>query len=119
EIQDAAIPELVRFLRNRANEEPIYQAYSRDGHSADWAPSSAYLEAMAGILDDKDPITVAIALRALTRAPERNPPGAGGMIETVAKEGADARLREIAIHTLLKCIAADATLGAPAASALF
>ncbi|HZN56473.1 MAG TPA: tetratricopeptide repeat protein, partial [Planctomycetota bacterium] len=119
EIQDAAIPELVGFLRNRANEEPVYWPIAHDGHGAAWAPSSAYLEAMAGMLDDKDPITVAIALEALTLAPERNPPGAGAMIEKVAKEGADARLREIAIHTLLKCFEDDPALGPPAASALF
>ncbi len=128
EVNDAAVPELVDFLRNRAKEDPEYVGCNMEsshcGHwgavrGEDWTPSTAYRAAMASLLDEKDPVTLAIAVEALALAPEMNPPGTVARIETLAKEAEDGHVRELALYALLASFAKDPTTGPAAAGALF
>ncbi len=67
---DGAVPEFVDFLRERETEAPDFKGMQTppDG----WTPSARYIEAMAGLLDSRDPVTRRIALEALSRADPAN-----------------------------------------------
>jgi len=65
---DGAIPQFVAFLRERKKKAPGYTGLQRGEREGAWAPSKKYVEAMVSLLNEKDSITVSIALGELSRA---------------------------------------------------
>jgi hypothetical protein len=127
ELNEAAIPDLVEFLRNRSTLAPEYGGCVNANdcaHAAAWGqpgggPSAALLEAMAKLIDAEDPITVAIAIETLSLgSPEAVSP-AFTAVERLARSAADDRVRELALHVLVKVFGMDPEKGSAVARTLF
>jgi hypothetical protein len=121
ETTDVAVPDLAEFLRNRSRLAPEHVG---NVHVDPWGqpgggPSAAFLEAMAGLLDVEDPVTLAIALETLSLgSPEAVAP-AFAAIERLARTAADDRVREVALHAMVKVFGTDPEKGRAAARILF
>jgi len=84
-----------------------------------WTPSPAYAQAMAGLLAEKDPVVVAIALEALALAGDDTSLKLEPAIQGVLESTDDLQVKEFALYALLRLSGGEGDAGARAARALF
>ena len=101
ERHDSLIPEFADLLRQRASEAPEFLGHEKRQGGA-WQPSTAYVDAMLGLLDVDDMVTRAIAVETLAHAGAHDVEAIDATLERLVREDSDPVVREYAIAALFK-----------------